>query len=63
MIIVIHIYLFKEPKQWIINTAAADADANNSNKKVISKSCAPFSHCKSEVDSFEIDNAKDIDIA
>ena len=24
------------------NTAAADADANNTNKKVIFKNCAPF---------------------
>ena len=27
------------------NTAAADADANNTNKKVIFKNCAPFTDC------------------
>ena len=27
------------------NTAAADADANNTNKKVIFKNCAPFTNC------------------
>ena len=29
------------------NTAAADADANNTNKIVIFKNCAPFTDCKS----------------
>ena len=29
------------------NTAAADADANNINKKVIFKNCAPFINCTS----------------
>ena len=27
------------------NTAAADADANKTNKKVIFKNCAPFTNC------------------
>ena len=27
------------------NTAAADADANNTNKHVIFKNCAPFTDC------------------
>ena len=27
------------------NTAAADADANNTNKQVIFKNCAPFTDC------------------
>ena len=27
------------------NTAAADADANNTNKKVIFKNCAPLTNC------------------
>ena len=27
------------------NTADADADANNTNKKVIFKDCAPFTNC------------------
>ena len=43
------------------NTAAADADANNANKKVMFKNCAPFTDCKSEINNVEIDNVKDID--
>ena len=43
-------------------TAAADADASNTNKKVIFKNCAPFSNCISEINNTQIDNAKDIDI-
>ena len=44
------------------NTAAADAAANNTNKKVIFKNCAPFTNCISEINNTQIDNAKDIDI-
>ena len=44
------------------NTADAGADANNSNKKVIFKNCAPFTNCISEINNTDIDNAKDIDI-
>ena len=43
------------------NTAAADAAAaNNTNKKVIFKNCAPFTNCISEINNTQIDNAKDI---
>ena len=44
------------------NTAAAGAAANNTNKKVIFKDCAPFTNCISEINNTQIDNAKDIDI-
>ena len=44
------------------NTAAADANANNTNKKVIFKNCALFTNCISEINNTQIDNAKDIDI-
>ena len=44
------------------NTAAAGATANNINKKVIFKNCAPFTNCISEINNTQIDNAKDIDI-
>ena len=43
------------------NTAAADADANNTNKKVILKICAPFTNSISEINNTQVDNAKDID--
>ena len=44
------------------NTAAAGAAANNTNKKLIFKNCAPFTNCISEINNTQIDNAKDIDI-
>ena len=42
--------------------AAADALANNTNKKVIFKSFAPFTNCISEINNTQVYNAKDIDI-
>ena len=36
------------------NTAAADVAANNSNKKVIFKNCAPFTNCISEINNTQI---------
>ena len=45
------------------NTAAAGANANNVNKKLIFKNCAPFTNCISEINNTQVDNAKDIDIA
>ena len=44
------------------NTAAADSDTNNTNKKVIFKNCVPFSNVISEINNTQIDNAKDLDI-
>ena len=46
----------------VTNTAAAAAAANNINKKVIFKNCAPFTNCISEINNTQIDNDKDIDI-
>ena len=40
------------------HTAAADAAANNANKKVIFKNCAPFTNCISKISSTQIDNAE-----
>ena len=45
-----------------VNKTAADGAANNINKKVIFKKCAPFTNCISEINNTQIDNAKDIDI-
>ena len=42
------------------DTAARQADERN--KGVIFKNCAPFTNCKSEINNTEIDNAKDVDI-
>ena len=44
------------------NTAAADADANNTNKKVIFRNCAPFVSAISEINNTRVDNCKDIDV-
>ena len=45
------------------NTTTADADANNANKKVICKSCAPLTNCISEINNRQVDNARDTDKA
>ena len=44
------------------NAAAADANANNINKKVVFKNCAPFNNCISKANNTQVGNAKDIDI-
>ena len=44
------------------NTAAADADASNTNRKVIFKNCAPFTNCISQINNTDLDNAKYLDI-
>ena len=57
-------YILVKGPITVNNTATANSDANNDNKKekVISKNCAPFIDCKSETNNIEIDNAEDIDI-
>ena len=42
------------------NTAASNADANNTNKKVIFKNSAPFTHCISKINNTQVYNTKDI---
>ena len=41
---------------------AAARQADEGNKRVIFKNCAPFTNCKSEINNTEIDNDKDINI-
>ena len=55
-----HISLLRE--LLLFNTAVAYADANNTNKKVTFKNCAPFTKCIGEINNTQEDNAKDIDI-
>ena len=43
-----------------VDTAARQADERD--KGVAFKSCAPFTNCMSEINNTQIDNAKDIDI-
>ena len=44
------------------NTAAEGVTANNNNKKVIFKNCAPLTNCISEINNTDLDNAQDLDI-
>ena len=56
-----HIFLLKGTMA-VNNTAAADANTNNTNKKVVFKNCASFTNCISEINNSQIDNGKEIDI-
>ena len=55
-------YILVKGTITVNNTAAQGAAANNTNKKVIFKNCAPFTNCISEINNTQIDNAKNIDI-
>ena len=55
-------YILVKGTITVNNTAAQGAAANNTNKRVIFKNCAPFTNCISEINNTQIDNAKDIDI-
>ena len=55
-------YIFVKGNIPLNNTAAADTDANNTNKKVIFKNYTPFTNCISKVNNTLVGNAKDIDI-
>ena len=56
MITTIHIYLYT------VTNIVADADADNTNKKVIFKSCAQFTSCISRINNTQINDAQYIDI-
>ena len=55
-------YILVKGTNTVKNTAAADADANNTNKKVIFKNFAPFTNCISEINNTQVDSSKDLDI-
>ena len=55
-------YIYVRGTITVNNTAAADADANNTNKKVIFKNCSPFTNCISQINNIDLDNAKYLDI-
>ena len=55
-------YILVKGTITVNNTAAPGAAANNTNKKVIFKNCAPFTNCISEINNTQIDNAKNIEI-
>ena len=51
------VYILVKGTITVNNTAVADADANNTNKKVIFKNCSPFTNCTSEINNTQIDTA------
>ena len=55
-------YVLVKGNITVNNTAADGAAANNTNKKVIFKNCAPFTNCISKINNTEIDNAEYTDI-
>ena len=55
-------YILVKGSITVNNTAVADAEANNTNKKVIFKNCAPFTNCISEINNTQVDNIKDSDL-
>ena len=55
-------YILVKGTITVADTSAADAAANNPNKKVIFKYCVPFTNCISEINNTQVHNAKDIDI-
>ena len=55
-------YILVKGNITVNNTAADGAAANNTNKKVIFKNCAPFTSCISKINNTQIDNAEYIDI-
>ena len=57
-----HAYMLAKGNVSVNNTAAAAADPNDRNKKVIFKNCAPFTNCISKINNTQIDNAQYIGI-
>ena len=54
-------YILVKATITVADTSAAGAVANDTNKKVRLKHCAPFTNCISKINNTQIDNAKDID--
>ena len=55
-------YILVKRTVTVNNTAAADSDANNTNKKVTFKNYASYTNCIREINNTQVENAKDIDI-
>ena len=56
-------YILVKGNITVNNTAADGAAANNTNKKVIFKNCAPFTNCINKINNTQIDNTEYINIA
>ena len=55
-------YIVVKGTVTVDDTSAAGAAANNTNKKVMFKNYALFTHCIREINNTQVDHAKDIDI-
>ena len=55
-------YIHVKGNITVNNTAAEGVDANNTNKKVIFKNCAPFTNYISKINNTKMDDAKYADI-
>ena len=55
-------YILVKGNTTVNTNAGAGAAANNTNKKVRFKNCAPFTNCISKINNTQIDNAEHIDI-
>ena len=55
-------YTYIKETITVPNTAAANGNGNNANKKVILKNCTPFTESISEINNTQIDKAKDLDV-
>ena len=55
-------YILVKGNITVNNNAGASAAANNTNKKLILKNCAPFTNCISKINNTQIDNAEYTDI-
>ena len=49
------VYMLVKGNITVNNTATGGAAANNTNKKVIFKNCAPFTDCISKINNTQID--------
>ena len=58
----INIYILVKGTITVANTAAAGADLNNTNKKVIFKNYTSFNSCTSRINNTQIDDAQYIDV-
>ena len=56
------VYILVKGNITVNDTADAGAAANNTNKKVIFKNCAPFTNYISKINNTQIDNSEYIDI-
>ena len=56
------VYIHVKGTMTVTNTAAQGAAANDRNKGIIFKNCAPLINCISRINNTQIDEAHDIDV-